>query len=58
MGKVPISIVVDHELGDVVHELLLVVLLRKPHSVDLVCLALPEVTHHRTAPFLLLHDVY
>lgn len=52
------SIVADHQLSDIVHELLLAVFFCEAYAVHFIYLIIPEITHHRVLLFLLLHNVH
>jgi hypothetical protein len=52
------SVVIDHEFGDVVHELFLVILFSKFDPVEFIGLALPEIAYHRIPLLLFLDDVH
>lgn len=52
------SIGIDHEFGNIIHKLLLIILLPEPNPEYLLQLVIPEVTHHRIPLLFLLHNIH
>lgn len=52
------SIVANHELGYIVHELLFAILFIELYSIYFVHLVVPEIAHHRVLSLLPFYYVY